>query len=58
MDDIKSCLLQMHVPYNALVRGYMLRCCTMGPDKQLKSKKNNGKKIPANFHKEYGLHLH
>ena len=33
----------MHAPYTAVVRGYMLQCCTIGADKQLKAQKTGQK---------------
>ena len=39
----------MHAPNTAVVRGYMLWCCTMGADKQLKHQKK--KKEMQKIHK-------
>ena len=61
-------LLRMHVPFSAVVRGYLLRCCIMGADKQLKTHKpththtraraRKKQKSSKSFHKECGGWMH
>ena len=61
MDDIDTSRAAYYISMRHIMlwlnRGYMLRCCTMGADNQLK-RQEICKKSPASFHRECGRWSH